>query len=173
MPVRYELLLRFDEQTGVLKGAAARYADGSLMPITPATLGDWLPDALTDSLAANAALQIEVAALTAERDAAVADLATRTAERDALQAQIDAAAAQSADEVDALALELVLIDAGYGPAVEAYLATQSPAVVATWRRRRTMRRSSEMIEAARVALQLTPGQVDGLWVAAKAREATI
>lgn len=65
--VRYELLIRFNEQTGVLKGALARYSDGSIMPITPETLGDWLPQALTDALATNQAL---------------------TAERDALQQQI-------------------------------------------------------------------------------------
>ncbi len=79
MPVRYELLLRFHEQTGVLKGALARYSDGSIMPITPETLGDWLPQALTDALATNQALTAERDALVAERDSAVADLATRTA----------------------------------------------------------------------------------------------
>lgn len=83
MPVRYELLLRFHESTGAFKGAHARYSDGSIMPITPETLGDWLPQALTDALATNQALTAERDALVIERDTAITDLATRTAERDA------------------------------------------------------------------------------------------
>jgi hypothetical protein len=59
MPVRYELLLRFHESTGAFKGAHARYSDGSIMPIAPETLGDWLPQALTDALAANQSLAAE------------------------------------------------------------------------------------------------------------------
>lgn len=166
MPVRYELLLRFNEQTGEFKGAAARYSDGSLMPITPATLGDWLPDALTEALAANAALQAQVASLTTERDTAVADLFTRTTERDALQAQIDAAAGVAADSVDALALELVLSQQGLLPAVLAYVESQGEQVQVYWRRVRVMRRASPLIEAARVALGLTNEQVDALFAAA-------
>jgi len=95
MPVRYELLLRFNEATGALKGALARYSDGSIMPITPETLGDWLPQALTDALVANQTLATERDALVVARDAALSDLAARTAERDALQQQVDAAAAAS------------------------------------------------------------------------------
>ena len=95
MPVRYELLIRFHESTGALKGALARYSDGSIMPITPETLGDWLPQALTDAMAANQALTAERDALVVARDAALSELAARTAERDALQQQVDAAAAAS------------------------------------------------------------------------------
>ena len=119
MPVRYELLIRFNEQTGVLKGALARYSDGSIMPITPETLGDWLPQALTDALATNQALTAErdtalsdLATRTAERNTAVADLATRTAERDALQQQIDAAAAAAAHSVEAHKARIELIVRG-------------------------------------------------------------
>lgn len=112
MPVRYELLLRFDTSTGALRGAHARFSDGSLMPITPANLGDWLPDALTDALAANQALTAEAASLTAERDQALADVATRTAERDALQQQIDAAAAAAAQSVESHKARIELIVRG-------------------------------------------------------------
>ncbi len=112
MPVRYELLLRFHEQTGALKGALARFSDGSIMPITPETLGDWLPQALTDALATNQALTAERDALVAERDSAVADLATRTAERDALQQQIDAAAAAAAQSVESHKARIELIVRG-------------------------------------------------------------
>ena len=112
MPVRYELLLRFHEQTGVLKGALARYSDGSIMPIAPETLGDWLPQTLTDALVANQALTDERDALVIERNTAVADLATRTAERDALQQQIDAAAAAAAQSVEAHKARIELIVRG-------------------------------------------------------------
>lgn len=112
MPVRYELLLRFHEQTGVLKGALARYSDGSIMPITPETLGDWLPQALTDALATNQALTAERDALVAERDTALSDLAARTAERDALQQQIDAAAAAAAQSVESHKARIELIVRG-------------------------------------------------------------
>lgn len=112
MPVRYELLLRFNEQTGALKGALARYSDGSIMPITPETLGDWLPQALTDALAANQSLAAERDALVTERDTALSDLATRTAERDALQQQIDAAAAAAAQSVESHKARIELIVRG-------------------------------------------------------------
>lgn len=112
MPVRYELLLRFHEQTGALKGALARFSDGSIMPITPETLGDWLPQALTDALTTNQALTAERDALVIERDTAVADLATRTAERDALQQQIDAAAATAAESVESHKARIELIVRG-------------------------------------------------------------
>lgn len=112
MPVRYELLLRFDTATGVLRGAHARYSDGSLMPITPATLGDWLPDALTDALSANQALTAEAASLAAE-------VASLTAERDALQAQIDAAASAAAQTVESHKARIELIVRGEWARIQA------------------------------------------------------
>lgn len=168
MPVRYELLLRFEEKTGVLKGAAARYSDGSLMPITPATLGDWLPAALTDALAANAVLQSQVAALTTERDTATAELTTRTAERDALQTQIDAAAAAVAQTVPAHHLRRALSAAGMLAAVDAHIATlpADDLMRIDWAHAPYFRRDALGIEAARVALGLTVEQVEALFVAA-------
>lgn len=118
------------------------------------------------ALAETAALAAQVAALTIERDTAVADLVTRTAERDALQAQIEAAAATDAGSVDALALELVLSQQGLLPAVLAYVESQGEQVQVYWRRVRVMRRASPLIEAARVALGLTNEQVDALFAAA-------
>lgn len=112
MPVRYELLLRFHESTGAFKGAHARYSDGSIMPIAPETLGDWLPQALTDALAANQSLAAERDALVTERDTALSDLATRTAERDALQQQIDAAAAAATQSVESHKARIELIVRG-------------------------------------------------------------
>jgi hypothetical protein len=165
MPVRYELLLRFNETTGALKGALARYSDGSLMPITPETLGDHLSQATTDALAANAALSAQVAAATEAKNGAVSALAAMTAERDALQARIDAASPPGS--VSALAFELVLIQAGMIDAVRAYVGTQSAVVQAYWRRQTIWRRDSQLIEAARVALGLTAGQVDALFTAAR------
>lgn len=168
MSVRYELLLRFNEQTGVLKGAAARYANGSLMPITPETLGDWLPDALTDALAANQTLTAEVAALTTERDTAAADLVTRTAERDALQAQIDAAATSAAQTVPAHHLRRALTQFGMRAAVEAHIAAlpADDPMRDGWQFAPYFSRAAVGIEAARVDLGLTNEQVDALFAAA-------
>lgn len=170
MPVRYELLLRFNETTGEFKGAAARYSDGSLMPITPATLGDWLPAALTDALAANAVLQAQVASLTTERDTAVADLVTRTAERDALQAQIDAAAAVAAQTVPAHHLRRALTQFGMRAAVDAHIASlpADDPMRDDWQFAPYFSRAAVGIEAARVALGLTVEQVDALFRAAGA-----
>lgn len=165
MPVRYELLLRFNEVTGVLKGAAARYSDGSLMPITPETLGDWLPQTLTDALTANSAMTLQVNSLTAERDQAVSQLQEVTAQRDALQVIVDGQS--EPDSVDTLALELVLSQAGLLQPVLAYVESQSEQVQIYWRRVRNMRRNSPLIEAARVFLKLTNEQVDELFAAAK------
>lgn len=168
MPVRYELLLRFNEQTGALKGAHARHADGSLMPITPETLGDWLPQALTDALAANGDLQSQVATLTTERDTAVADLATRTAERDALQTQIDAAAASAAQTVPAHHLRRALTQFGMREAVEAHIASlpADDPMRDDWQYAPYFNHAAVGIEAARVALGLTVDQVDALFTAA-------
>jgi len=74
------------------------------------------------------------------------------------------------EEVDALALELVLIAAGMNTAVDAYVETLAPAAKARWRRRPTMRRDAEDIEAGRVVLGLSHAQVDALFIAAKAME---
>lgn len=168
MPVRYELLLRFNDQTGALKGALARYADGSIMPITPETLGDWLPQALTDALAANGELQAQVTALTTERDTAVGDLATRTTERDALQAQIDVAAASAAQTVPAHYLRRALIQFGMLAAVEAHIASlpADDLMRIDWAHAPYFSRDAVGIEAARVALGLSVEQVDALFVAA-------
>ncbi len=168
MPVRYELLLRFNETTGALKGALARYSDGSLMPITPETLGDWLPQTLTDALAANTDLQAQVATLTTERDAAVSDLAARTAERDALQAQIDAAAAAATQTVPAHHLRRALTQFGMRAAVEAHIASlpADDPMRDDWQYAPYFSRSAAGIEAARVALGLSNEQVDALFVAA-------
>lgn len=173
MTVRYELLLRFNEQTGVLKGAHARYVDGSIMPITPATLGDWLPGALTDALAANSELAAQVATLTTERDTAVADLAARTAERDALQAQIDAAAASAAQTVPAHHLRRALTQFGMRAAVETHIASlpADDPMRDDWQYAPYFRRDAVGIEAARVALGLTVEQVDALFAAAASVQA--
>lgn len=172
MPVRYELLLRFNEQTGALKGALARYTDGSLMPITPETLGDFLPAALTDAIAANSALTAEVAALTAERDTAVANLVTRTSERDVLQAQIDAAAAAAAQTVESHKARIELIVRGEWPQILAIVAAmpepqQSIATEALYAPH--YNRASPMLAMLAQAMQWSSADVDERFAAAAAR----
>lgn len=168
MPIRYELLLRFNEQTGALRGAHARYADGSLMPITPQTLGDWLPQALIDALTANSELTSAAIALIDERDAAIAELTARTTERDTLQAQIDAAAASAAQTVPAHHLRRALTQFGMRAAVEAHIGSlpDDDPMRDDWQYAPYFSRSAVGIEAARVALGLTAGQVDALFAAA-------
>lgn len=78
--------------------------------------------------------------------------------------------AQVPAEVDALALELVLESQGLLAPVLAYVEAQSATIQSYWRRVRTMRRNSPLIEAARIELGLTTQQVDGLFVAASAVE---
>ena len=172
MPVRYELLLRFDTSTGALRGAHARYSDGSLMPITPATLGDWLPQALTDALAANQALTAEVASLTAERDQAIADVATRTAERDALQAQIDAAAAAAAQTVESHKARIELIVRGEWAQIQAIVDAmpepqRSIATEALYAPHYS--RNSPMLAAIAQAMGWSSADVDERFAAAAAR----
>lgn len=72
------------------------------------------------------------------------------------------------EEVDALAFELTLRNLGLHASVTAYVDTLTAVEQIYWRRRRTMRRDSAFIEAGRVALGLTPAQVDDLFRAAGA-----
>lgn len=172
MPVRYELLLRFNDRTGVLKGALARYSDGSLMPITPETVGDWIPGVLTDALAANAALTASLAALTTERDTAIADLVARTAERDALQAQIDAAAAAVAGRVESHKARIELIVRGEWPAILALVETmQEPqrSIVTEALYAPYYHLDSPTLAALAQARGWSPAYIKELWAAAGAR----
>lgn len=77
------------------------------------------------------------------------------------------------EEVDSLAFELTLHHFGLHAAVMGYVDTLPAVEQIYWRRRKTMRRDSEFIETGRVALGLNVAQVDGLFIAAKAREATM
>lgn len=172
MPVRYELLLRFNETTGALKGALARYSDGSLMPITPETLGDHLSQATTDALAANAALSAQVAALTQAKADAVSELATRTAERDALQAQVDAAAAVAAQRVESHKARIELIVRGEWPAILALVeAMPEPqrSIVTEALYAPYYHKNSPMLAALASARGWSPQYVAELWAAAVAR----
>lgn len=72
------------------------------------------------------------------------------------------------EEVDSLAFELTLHGLGLHGAVMAYVETLPAVERIYWRRRQTMRRDSTLIESGRVALGLTPAQVDALFVAAGA-----
>lgn len=72
------------------------------------------------------------------------------------------------EEVDALAFELTLHNLGLHASVMAYVDTLPAIEQIYWRRRTTMRRDSAFIEAGRVALGLTPAQVDDLFGAAGA-----
>lgn len=75
----------------------------------------------------------------------------------------DPVAAPVPDEVDSLSFELVLHDVGAHSAVMAYVATLSEGDQIYWRRRKTMRRDSSLIEAGRVALGWSQAQVDELF----------
>lgn len=75
----------------------------------------------------------------------------------------DPVAAPVPDEVDSLSFELVLHDMGAHSAVMAYVATLSEGDQIYWRRRKTMRRDSSLIEAGRVALGWSQAQVDELF----------
>lgn len=74
------------------------------------------------------------------------------------------------DEVSALSLELVLIANGLNGPVDAYVETLAPEAKVRWKRRTTMRRDSQDIENGRIALGLSPQQVDALFIAADAWE---
>lgn len=100
MPARYELLLRFNNETGDFKGALARYSDGSLMPINSETLGSHLSEAFIQVLAAHEALTVKVASLTEAKNVAVSELAARTTQCSALQAQLDAIASAAKQKVE-------------------------------------------------------------------------
>ena len=172
MPVRYELLLRFDAKTGTFKGAVARYSDGSLMPITPETLGDHLSQATTDALAANAALSAQVAAATEAKNGAVSALAAMTAERDALQAQVGAAAAVAAQRVESHKARVELIVRGEWPAVLALVeAMPEPqrSIVTEALYAPYYHRDSPTLAALASARGWSPQYVNELWAAAVAR----
>ncbi|MDH6265550.1 hypothetical protein M2360_000940 [Rhizobium sp. SG_E_25_P2] len=107
----YEILIRFDEATGALKGAHQQRItvvkrDGAVIQAVigeaaPVDLVDFgasglMSEAMAAALAANANLQGQVAALTAERDGLAALASALTVERDALTAERDALAARVA-----------------------------------------------------------------------------
>lgn len=122
------------------------------------------------ALAECAALASQVAALTTERDTAVADLVTRTAERDALQAQIDAAAV--ADRVESHKARIELIVRGEWPAVLALVeALPEPqrSIVTEALYAPYYNRSSPTLAALAQARGWSDAYVDELWAAAVAR----
>lgn len=124
----YEILIRFDEATGALKGAHQQRItvvkrDGVVIQATigeaaPVDLADFgaselMSETASAALAANANLQGQAAALTAERDEAsqmaaalAAQLATVTAERDSLTSQL----ALRTAERDALAARVAALE---------------------------------------------------------------
>jgi hypothetical protein len=188
MRIPYELLVRWDDRTGAFKGAAVRWADGSIQPIGDGAGGFPLADILgqlqVDALAANESLRTEAAELTeraksaeqaattaqGERDAAIADRDRIAAELADLRAQIEAQAAQAALSVPAHHLRRALRDAGLRAQVDALIASL-PAdhpMREDWEYAPTFRRDAQGIEQVRQALGLTHAQVDDVFRAAAA-----
>ncbi|MDI3514895.1 MAG: hypothetical protein PWP40_2124 [Rhodocyclaceae bacterium] len=184
----YELLIRWDEQTGEFKGAHVRWSDMSLQPLRDGPGGYPLSDVLStmqvDALAANQALRGELERIVVgmvateraldeavqARDAALSERDAVLAELTHLQQQIAEQAASSAASVPAHHLRRALRDAGLRDQVEALIAslpTDHP-LRDDWEYAPHIRRDAQGIELVRIALKITPEHVDEIFRAAAA-----
>lgn len=109
----------------------------------------------------------DVAALTAQLAAANVALTAMTKERDELAAKLPANVTDPAI-VTMRQARLALHGAGMLPAVEAYMATAPKPVQIEWEFADTVRRTSDLVTGIGAELGLTDGQIDALFVAAKA-----
>ncbi len=134
-------------------------ASGETKEIDDATIAQWI-----------AAGNPKASAWTLRPDPPAYDPQTHSCSWDGAQWVVAAIQVVVPDEVSALAFELTLNDLGLLTAVLAYVDTLPAVEQIYWRRRDTMRRDSTLIEAGRVALGLTAGQVDSLFIAAGNRQ---
>lgn len=175
MPTPYEMIVRWDRQTGVLKGAAVRWADGTVQPLSDGAGGYPLTD-LLDQVHADALTEIERLQTTAaaaeqaradaeaKRDSAVAERDQAQQERDQLAAQIaaQAEAAKTAVRSERFWLALLQLNEDVFDQAEALIEQNKMYRVAA-RQAPTISRDSQTMRAVQQALGVSDEFVDSIF----------